>query len=60
MWSDMDVVQQTKDFQFLNILLTKCSKLHLDLHPPHPIPLPHLTMNMMEEVVISLSKDMPH
>merc|ERR1719186_949483 len=60
MWSDIDGIRQTKDVQFLNILITKCSKLHLDLHPPHPSPLPHLRMNSMEEVVISLSKDMPH
>eukprot|EP00092_Neocalanus_flemingeri_P007441 GFUD01008037.1.p1 GENE.GFUD01008037.1~~GFUD01008037.1.p1 ORF type:complete len:316 (+),score=109.36 GFUD01008037.1:294-1241(+) len=59
MWSDLDEIQQT-DLQFHSILLTKCSKLHIDLHPPHPSPLPHLMMNNMEEVVIFIPKDMPH
>ena len=51
---------QTKDVQLKNIIFTKCSLLRLDLHPPHPVPLPHIMISDMNQVVISLSKDMLH
>ena len=51
---------QTKDVQLKNIIFTKCSLLRLALHPPHPVPLPHIMISDMNQVVISLSKDMPH
>eukprot|EP00090_Calanus_glacialis_P008927 TRINITY_DN17243_c0_g1_i1.p1 TRINITY_DN17243_c0_g1~~TRINITY_DN17243_c0_g1_i1.p1 ORF type:complete len:299 (-),score=87.12 TRINITY_DN17243_c0_g1_i1:114-1010(-) len=59
-WSDLDDVAQTKDVQLKNIIFTKCSLLRLDLHPPHPVPLPHIMISDMNQVVISLSKDMLH
>jgi len=60
MWSDIVDLQQNQKTSLNKILLTKCSKLQLVLQPPHPSPLPQLMMKNMDEVVISLSKDMPH
>ena len=57
-WSLLDDLKQQTTLN--KILLTKCSKLHIVLQPPHPNPIPQLIINNMDEVLISLSKDMPH
>jgi len=54
-WSDIEDFPSTHP-----IVLTGCAKLHLYLTPPHPVPLPDLVIKNMKEVVIILSKDMPH
>ena len=43
---------------FHNIIFINCTTLVLDLFLPHPEPLPLLVLENMEEVVISVSRDM--